>query len=429
LKDRTIRYLVLGLVGLIFFFGSLLYSQLEKKRIKVKFDPNVEARSNPRLAAMKLLERFGLSTRAVHNPDVMPATGAVVLLPSSVYLDPSRVSRWRQWVSDGGILVVGLDLIEESRDPLLEGITRTERYVGRTEEAEAESAAESGAEDASSVEPETSVEEASSAEDVNSAEDASGAEPEASAEADNEAESEPDDVWSFPPLSGDSDPEFRLAIKRTWVIPPRDIKRSEVFYTIDAEGVVGFFAEGQGYLVVMADDSIFDNNRIAKQDHAGFLWHLVHLREAPSEVVVLLGDRLGLLSWLWRVAWPLIVTLLLLTLMFIWEKGPRFGPAIEPSAPGRRGLRDHLRATSAFLWRHHEQSALLEPLRAEVLRRAGIAIPGWPAMDKVRCRAELAKISRLPQKAIADALQEDPHRDPELFVSYVATLETLRKAL
>lgn len=399
--------LMWALVALPVVAGGVFFvSRLEKVAEKVKFGPSAEARANPRLAAVKLLERFGLTVRAVRDPAVLPAKGALVMLPSSVHLDPGRVARWRSWVEDGGILMLSLGIAPESREPLLAGVAGVRKFAqkkdGEQKDGEKpEGEAEAGVE---TVDPETAE-----------AHDEIGA-------------ADAEDPWSFAPLGG-SGPDVRLAMRPKWVIPRADFNRCEAGYYVDEGGVVAIYALGEGHLVLLADDSIFDNGRIAGADHALFLWHLVKYFPAPPEVVVLLGDRVGLLAWLWREARPLLLTLLALTLIFIWEKAPRFGPLVERKRPGQRGLRAHLRAASAFLWRQHEQVALLEPLRAEVLRRARAAIPGWTAFSHEKARAELARLSHLPEPAIDAALRGDPGRDPRHFTVLVATLETLRKAL
>lgn len=379
--------------------GAYFFSRLEKVVEKQKFGPNAEARANPRLAALKLLSRFELTARTVRDPAILPVKGSVVMLPSKVYLDPSRVGRWRRWVEEGGILMLGLDVSPESREPLLEGVATVRKFEPAAKADEAEELHHQVAD------------------------------PEKEPAHDEVGAADTSDPWTFGPLVGGESPELRLAMRPKWVIPHDDFDRCEAGYYLDEGGVVAIYRRGEGYLVLLADDSIFDNERIAGADHALFLWHLVKYFGDPPEVVVVLGDRVGLLAFLWREAWPLLVTLALLTLVFVWERAPRFGPLVERRPPGQRGLRAHLKAASAFLWRHHEQVALLEPLRAEVLRRARSAIPGWATFSHEKARAELARISHLAEPAIDAALRGDPGRDPRHFTSLVATLETLRKAL
>lgn len=407
------------IVFLAVLLGAFFMSRLEKKVEKIDFGPNAEARNNPRLAAMRLLEQLGTSTRVARDPDVLPAAGSLVMLPSSVYLDPSRVARWREWVSGGGILMLGLDLDKETRDRLIDGLVRVEE-AGEPDEEGEDSGAESGP--------------------PSEAADAEAADAEAAGEGAEQPVKGPpgtfdsETFWTFEGLGvaaedEEETPDIRLAMRPDWVIPRTDLERCVAGYYVDEGGILGVFKQGEGHLVLVADDTIFDNHRIAGVDHAVLLWQLVNLFGQPPEVVVLLGDRIGLLAWLWRVAWPLLATLALLALFFVWEKAPRFGPLIEPKLPGQRGLRAHLKAASAFLWRHHEQPALLEPLRAEVLRLARRSIPGWPAFSAERCRAELSRIAGLPEPAIDAALRGVPGSDPHHFVTLVATLEKLRKAL
>lgn len=405
--------------------AAVFFTQLERKKVTIKFGPAAEARANPRLAAMKLLERFKLKTRTLRDPAVLPGKGALVLLPSEVFLDASRIERWRQWVEEGGILMVGLGLDAAARDQLLAGVTRVEDFQeAKAKDGESGDSAEPG----KAAEPgaPANAEDADGEEEEE--EEAETADPETAPALDEIGAADSEDYYTFAPLVG-TEPELRLAIHPRWVMNRADFDRCRSGYFLDEGGVVAIFQQGQGYLVVLADDTIFDNERIAGVDHALFLWHLVKYFEDPPEVAVLLGDRIGLAGYLWRYAWPFLVALALLTFFFVWERAPRFGPLAEARRVGQRGLRAHLQAAAAFLWRHHEQPALIEPLRAEVQRRARMAIPGWPGFTPEKRRAELARIARLPEPAIDAALLHSPGDDPREFVAMVATLETLRKAL
>ncbi len=224
---------------------------------------------------------------------------------------------------------------------------------------------------------------------------------------------------------------MRLALHPRWVMNRADFDRCRSGYYLEEGGVVAIFQQGEGFLVVLADDTIFDNERIAGVDHALFLWHLVKYFERsaggggaarrphrPRRLP--LADGLAAAGG----ASPL------LTLFFVWEQAPRFGPLMERKKSGQRGLRAHLQAAAAFLWRHHEQPALLEPLRAEVQRRARVAIPGWPAFSPEK-RPRRAGAHR-PAARAGDrrrAAAREPATIPGNFVALVATLETLRKAL
>ena len=361
-----------------------------------------------------MLERLGVTTRTVRDPEVLPTVNAMVILPSEVYLDPGRAGRWRDWVRDGGILVVGLDLDPEARNRLLDGITGVvSRFADENDPAgENDAAASPGASPAEAPAP---------AEET--------VDPETAPAVDEIGGNDDTNIWHFDPLGGDAEPKIRLDLKPSFVLPTRELERCVASYTVDYGGVVGIFEEGEGYLVVLADDRLLDNERIDDADHAVFLWHLLHFFEAPAEVVVLLGDRDGLFAFLWRHAAPLLLSLVVLTLFFVWERAPRFGPLIEKRPSGQRGLRTHLQAAALFLWRHHEQDALIEPLRAEIRRRAGLAIPGWTTLSPAQARAELARISRQPLRDIGEALDGVPGKDPQDFVNWITTLETLRKAL
>lgn len=416
MSQRHLRLLFAAIFLLLVALGFFFMSLLEKTVEKVRFGPNAEARANPRLAALKMLERLGFTTRTVRDPEVLPSVNAMVILPSEVYLDPGRAGRWREWVSSGGILVVGLDLDKEARDRLLDGITGVvSRFADEDDAADENDPAGENDKKAAPAEAAAPAEET--------------VDPETAPAVDEIGGNDDTDIWHFDPLGGDPEPKIRLDLKPTFVLPTRDLEKCAASYTVDYGGVVGIFEEGEGFLVVLADDTALDNERIDDADHAVFLWHLIHFFETPAEVVVLLGDRDGLFAFLWRHAAPLFLSLLLLTLFFVWERAPRFGPPIESRKIGQRGLRTHLQAAALFLWRHHEQDALLEPLRAEVQRRARVAIPGFTALSPAAARAELARISRLPLRDIGEALEGPPGKDPQDFVNWITTLETLRKAL
>jgi len=180
---------------------------------------------------------------------------------------------------------------------------------------------------------------------------------------------------------------------------------------------------GEGWLTVLTDLSVFDNERLMEADHAEFFWQLMgagadsgsiwlqYTRQVPSLLELLLrhawmpllGGTLALAAWLWQRAW-------------------RFGPLLVSTEAGRRSLLDHVQASGRFLWRRQLAAVLLAAVRRRSQRRLARRVPGWRKLGDDERAVHAARLARLPLSEVRAALTADRTDD---FLSTVQILSKL----
>ncbi|WP_035605424.1 DUF4350 domain-containing protein [Haloferula sp. BvORR071] len=150
---------------------------------------------------------------------------------------------------------------------------------------------------------------------------------------------------------------------------------AESFATVSAfKGPAGLFGQcayGEGLISVMTDARPFRNRYIADHEHAALLLALAEQSPNEGRIIVVRDAALSLWNLLWRNAWPALIGLFALTLVWLWKNMPRFGPLRREEA--RSNLRDydhHLEALGDFQWRLDRGSAMLRPLRELIIERA-----------------------------------------------------------
>ena len=180
---------------------------------------------------------------------------------------------------------------------------------------------------------------------------------------------------------------------------------------------------GDGDIWVFSDMDIFRNHRLHHLDHAALLEHISQRRTQVWWATSI--DVPPLSSWAWQRAWPLMLSLLLLLLVFLWQKMPRRGVVLSSSERQPHDFTDHLRASAALLWRINQKRPLLEPLQREVLNKLA-RHPG--GTDSQRREQIAADISGLSLDLVHQALHAVPDNDAEL-QQQVTLLQYLRQSL
>lgn len=180
---------------------------------------------------------------------------------------------------------------------------------------------------------------------------------------------------------------------------------------------------GGGDIWVLSDMAIFDNQRLHHLDHAALLEHIGQRHTQVWWATSI--DVPPLSSWAWQRAWPLILSLLILLLVFLWQHMPRRGVILSLSERQPHDFTDHLRAAAALLWRINQKRPLLEPLQRDVLHRLATH-PG--GADPQRREQLAAELSGLSHDLIHQALHALPDNDAAL-QQQVALLQHLRHSL
>lgn len=178
---------------------------------------------------------------------------------------------------------------------------------------------------------------------------------------------------------------------------------------------------GKGRLTLLTSMTLWHNERLHWLDHAALLAHLAEGQTAVWFTSAISVPPLHL--WLWQRAWPLILALLSLLALFIARHLSRCGPVLQPAPEASLDFSRHLLAAGQLLARRGNHTELLAPLRRDVLNR--LARHGIAARQAARWCARHTPLSR---EAIDHALRGSP-ADRRQLVNMVNTLQQLRTQL
>lgn len=320
--------IVLILIGGL--LGSWFMNNFEYVSEQVRGNMGAEARRNPLLAAERYLSRLGLSASSHTGRQLLveppPRPGLLLVRDLGPPLPQSRVADLLGWVERGGSLVViPGNAVEEGRGhPLLE------QFAVVVESDEFFEAEETG----SITVP-----------------------------------------WSEVSLQidFDSDKWFSVYSEDNHSASPDD----------------GFshllrFPWGEGSVTFLSDSDFLTNDRIGEKDHALLLAYLV---DDLDHAWLLYDSQMpSLISFIWRVAPYLLISIALFGIVAIRRFQYTTGPLLSPRMTKHRDLLEHLQATAEFTWRQNPSVGLLEATRKEVEKRWLVSHPLLQQMDqKARC--------------------------------------------
>ncbi len=185
------------------------------------------------------------------------------------------------------------------------------------------------------------------------------------------------------------------------------------------------FTFGKGRVTVLANARPFRNRWIGEQDHAVLLATLVDLGQR-GEAWFLNGTRVSFWKMLWEHGWMALVALAAIFVVWLWKNFPRLGPLREPTGDVARDFTTHLALTGAFLWRHHEPDALLQPLR-DTVTAAAVRL-GWHTKDPDFI-AKIADRCGLTKARTSFALETAGVRERNLFLRITQDLQKMAEEL
>ena len=386
--------LLLGLLALY------LLGRLEPYQQTIEHGPAPEARVNPYLAAEHFLRRQGLQVQRADGLQLLPelpsAGQTLLLLGDRQHMSPRQAERLLDWAAKGGhLLFVAERLWDEKAGA--SGDLLLDRLGIQQYQSDALDAEDSSTEDAAS-----------------------------------DPAAEPlDEANRYPQLT-------QLYLENEQA--PAYIGFDTGFHLYDALNRAHAWANsgeathmlqlyhGDGLVTVLSDAWIWRNDRIAKYDNAWLLWYL-----SQDSAVTLLyrAERDDLLSLLLRHFPQALVALALLLALALWHVGMRQGPLQLPASLARRQLREHLRGSADFLLRRDGQHSLLQGLQQDIQRRARQRHPGFERLGVAEQWQVLARLSRLPSRAISQAMRPPPQQRLTAadFTRQVAHLQLLRNTL
>ena len=198
------------------------------------------------------------------------------------------------------------------------------------------------------------------------------------------------------------------------------------------EGEPAVFASvesGDGRMTVLTDARLFRNRWIGDKDHAGLLDALIQATEYEGNIGFLRGSGLSLWGLLGAYLWPVLVGLAVLTLLWLWKNFTRFGPVeAVGGASALRGYEHHLEALGDFQWRLDRASALLVPLRGQIVERGQRMVTRAGRRDDDFFQF-LAERAELPRERVFRALAETAPADSTVLTRTAADLQRLLQVL
>lgn len=426
LSGLPIVLVVLGVLSGVLFF--VLFEAVDEER---EASPTGEAAGNSYFTAQLMLEGLGLEAQSRYGLGELPPTNHVVLVltPDNAQRVP-LVSRLFAWVAAGGHLVVVPTEEQSDWDGLLELVAgEATEDTGR-------------AGDETTTDPVLSGEGAK-----DTGHDGPGA----------PADQSPEDAllaafgieltnrWEG------SDP-LPVAVEPPGNTPVRQLKLHQAPLGVQWTGIedltepsdlqiwpahgktlqrtVYAVAErdvGRGWVSVVADRTIFDNDSLADADHAVFLSDLVTARRVPTgALLVLTGDAPSIVGLVWRSAWPAVVALGACLAAWARRASQRFGPLVPSMTGERRSLMEHIDATGQFLWRQHAEATLLDSARRRLRRRLLRRHPDLAETEgEAYIKAVAERVGVLPGVAEAALAASPPLGDRRRFLVALRAIQAL----
>jgi hypothetical protein len=340
---------------------------------------------NPNYSIEAIAHSLGARSQhsALHGSIVPPADALLVLSNISPSFSVGREARIRNWVEQGGRLLISADLLEANAQ--LRQWSRVSVYVPPPEEP--------------------------------------GSPAEATARA--KSRKEPD----CQPLRTKPGAEtLRIC---AWIRPGSLLSSRAPTWELRSDTDVQALRIQikRGSLTVVRPVGAFGNQQILKGDNAGFFVRAAQLHAGD---VVWFADTPvpeSLLHLIWRVAAPGVAVALAGVLLLLWRMLDRLGPLEIEVGAARRSLREQIAGTGRFAWRMRDLRALIDAERRALDEAAGRRIRRHKGMDWQDLARAVAALGGLDSKTLEAAMADSAGQDPLVIRENLARLELARRRL
>lgn len=181
---------------------------------------------------------------------------------------------------------------------------------------------------------------------------------------------------------------------------------------------------GRGSISVYQRHTFFDNDRLFQGDHALLAAALFQIHPGRAVWFVDEESRPALHKMLWDKAWVAVLLSLLAIGAALWRSGVRFGPLMGQLALGRRSMAEQVKGTAQFLWQRDPEALYAAQLRA--LDEAALPrIRGYSLMNRNDRALALHQATGLDTEALAVAMD---NRRPHTANDIAHTLNLLESA-
>jgi hypothetical protein len=445
-------------LGLTALFAALAYIALNWYEI-VDRDEWVgmqgEARTNPYLAMQRTLEEMGASTQMVKGDSEWNAALAVEKKQTAknttlivgdrrlVRMTPERVKQIREWVRQGGNLIIEAEQVKLD-DPLLAsyglghvGLRWTLKggFVERRDKRASKDGSDA---------------------DLDETDDEPSEDDFFSADADdlrNDREKNTQLSELIPKLAlRDFTSTVVFADNTTFDVRFQPYQNLRVKKIPDDAEIIDDkagtrlvqFHDGLGRVTAISNFDFMTWRELGKHDHAEFLWHIVMTQNAALKNATLTDDKsalpkphimlalkdrnIGLWTWLQDHAWMVLAAFATLLLAWLARVIRRFGPLDVASATTRVSLGEHLRALGRYAARQQAWPNLAHAARERFLKRLYRERPGLSRADKTMLFVTLEKLTGMGIARIEQTMLS-PVNDKAVFVQTIRSLKAMEAAL
>jgi len=192
------------------------------------------------------------------------------------------------------------------------------------------------------------------------------------------------------------------------------------------------YRHGDGLITLLSDLDFIANAQIGKYDHAQFFWQLIQLKKSTR--FVWLADIRGhstssLWRLLWEYAWTLLISIAVLSMIWLWNSSRRFGSLLPAPPRTRRRLLEHIEASGRFLWQQQQIDILLQETRQVILKRLAQIHPNWLQLSRDELVAHLAQLCRFSAEEVHTALYRPDIRNEAYFTRAIQVLIAIQSAI
>ncbi len=327
-KHRLILLLNVLLVVLIasWFFNN--FTQVSKT---VHQDQSPAARRNSLLAAQRFLQSLGHQVESIHGREILvklPTTDDVVVIKHFfTSLAKDKETALLEWVADGGHLVTSLskdyDMDAHSSGYSFFDTLKIHRHSNADHDADTDTGKQS----------------------FQYYED-----------------------WETGAVTFDSSAYLHIGDRETeFTITNSSLNNSNTkktpYHFVQ-------FNYGQGLITLSSDNAFLANKSIGDHDHAWLLSLIVETNQDPGKIWLLYDlDMPSLWSLLIKYAAPIVGSIAIALLLWLWMAMQRSGPLVETSETKRRDILEHLNMRSQFLWRYGKHQQTLAKTQQIVLEK------------------------------------------------------------
>ncbi|MEE9425289.1 MAG: DUF4350 domain-containing protein [Methylococcales bacterium] len=379
-KHRLTLLLSILLVVLI---ASWFFNNFTRVSKTIRQDQSPAARRNSLLAAQRFLQSLGHQVESIHGREILvklPATNDVIVIKHFfTSLAEDKETALLKWVADGGHLVASLgkdyDMNARSSGYSLFDTLKIHRHSDVDMDADAD----------------TETQSFQYYEDLETG------------------------IATFDPGAylhiGSREVEFAIVNSTISNENLSDDDNQKTPYHFVQ------FSYGQGLITLSSDNAFLTNNAIGDHDHAWLLSLIVETQQDPGKIWLLYDlDMPSLWSLLMTYAAPIVSSVVLALLLWLWMAMQRSGPIEETIEIKRRNILEHLNMRSQYLWRHGKHKETLAKTQQLVLESWQQHYPLLLKLNTSQQMEWISKQSGLDLTSTRQALLETPDDNNDLII-------------